>query len=197
IAGGDRVAAAVGLRKASCGSRIGRASAGVAEGLGGSGPLGRRPALGAGWGPGQTPWGAVGWGHHSASSGNPRRPAMDTAGAGDLAFLWVVSCDLGGLCLVRCTTQAGAPMNAIMSRVRRFLVDEDGPTAVEYAVILALIIVACIAVTQGLGTSVSGTFARLAAALGQHVGPSGPGAPLNLQPERRWSVATTPEPGAP
>ena len=69
-------------------------------------------------------------------------------------------------------------MNAILSRARRFLAGENGPTAVEYAVMLALIIVACIAVIQGLGTSISGTFGGLAAALGQHGGPSGPGAPL-------------------
>ena len=49
-------------------------------------------------------------------------------------------------------------MNAIVSRVRRFLVSEDGPTAVEYAVMLALIIVACVTVVQNLGTSVSSTF---------------------------------------
>ena len=42
--------------------------------------------------------------------------------------------------------------------VRHFLVSEDGPTAVEYAVMLALIIVACVAAIQTLGTSLSSTF---------------------------------------
>lgn len=48
-------------------------------------------------------------------------------------------------------------MNA-MNKVRRFLANEDGPTAVEYAVMLALILVACIAIISNLGTSVSSTF---------------------------------------
>jgi pilus assembly protein Flp/PilA len=52
-------------------------------------------------------------------------------------------------------------MHAFASRVRRFLVSEDGPTAVEYAVMLALIIVACIGIVTSLGTSVSGTFSQV------------------------------------
>jgi len=39
-----------------------------------------------------------------------------------------------------------------------FLKREDGPTAVEYAVMLALIIVVCIAAITTLGTNVKGTF---------------------------------------
>lgn len=42
-------------------------------------------------------------------------------------------------------------MKTFLNRVRQFLTSEDGPTAVEYAVMLALIVVACIAVVQGLG----------------------------------------------
>ncbi len=49
-------------------------------------------------------------------------------------------------------------MKAITRRVREFLVSEDGPTATEYAVMLALIIVVAIAAIQTLGTSVSSTF---------------------------------------
>ena len=40
----------------------------------------------------------------------------------------------------------------------RFLHDEDGPTAVEYAVMLALIIVVCITAITALGTNASNTF---------------------------------------
>jgi pilus assembly protein Flp/PilA len=47
------------------------------------------------------------------------------------------------------------------TRIQRFLASEDGPTAVEYAVMLALIIVVCITVIQSLGTSVSGTFSAV------------------------------------
>jgi pilus assembly protein Flp/PilA len=39
-----------------------------------------------------------------------------------------------------------------------FLKREDGPTAVEYAVMLALIIVVCIVAITALGTNASGTF---------------------------------------
>jgi len=46
----------------------------------------------------------------------------------------------------------------LASKVRRFLTSEDGPTAVEYAVMLALILVACISIVRLLGTSVSTTF---------------------------------------
>jgi pilus assembly protein Flp/PilA len=49
----------------------------------------------------------------------------------------------------------------IISRVHRFLINDDGPTAVEYAVMLALILVACITIVQSLGTSVSGVFSSV------------------------------------
>jgi len=40
----------------------------------------------------------------------------------------------------------------------KFLQDESGPTAVEYAVMLALIIVVCIAAVVTLGQNASSTF---------------------------------------
>ena len=43
-------------------------------------------------------------------------------------------------------------MQAFATKVRHFLTSEDGPTAVEYAVMLALIIVACITVVTTLGS---------------------------------------------
>ncbi len=49
-------------------------------------------------------------------------------------------------------------MKAIVSRVREFMVNEDGPTATEYAVMLALIIVVAIAAITTLGQSVDATF---------------------------------------
>ncbi len=52
-------------------------------------------------------------------------------------------------------------MKAFASQVRRFMVSEDGPTAVEYAVMLALILVACITIVTTLGTSVSSTFSKV------------------------------------
>jgi pilus assembly protein Flp/PilA len=44
----------------------------------------------------------------------------------------------------------------------QFLKAEDGPTAVEYAVMLALIIVVCITAVTTLGTKASGTFTNVA-----------------------------------
>ena len=44
----------------------------------------------------------------------------------------------------------------------RFLKNEDGPTAVEYAVMLALIIVVCIGAITTLGTNASNTFNYIA-----------------------------------
>ena len=52
-------------------------------------------------------------------------------------------------------------MSKFVSNVKRFLVSEDGPTAVEYAVMLALILVACITIIQTLGTSMSSTFNKV------------------------------------
>lgn len=41
-----------------------------------------------------------------------------------------------------------------------FLKREDGPTAVEYAVMLALIIVVCVTAIATLGSNTNGTFAN-------------------------------------
>lgn len=56
-------------------------------------------------------------------------------------------------------------MNAL-NKVRQFLADESGPTAVEYAVMLALIIVACITIVRTLGTTASTTFNSVNTELG-------------------------------
>ena len=42
-----------------------------------------------------------------------------------------------------------------------FLKNEDGPTAVEYAVMLALIIVVCIAAISTLGSNANNTFTKV------------------------------------
>ena len=49
-------------------------------------------------------------------------------------------------------------MRRIKNAVMNFLKREDGPTAVEYAVMLALIIVVCIAAISALGSNASNTF---------------------------------------
>ncbi len=56
-------------------------------------------------------------------------------------------------------------MRSLTQKVRRFLVSEDGPTAVEYAVMLALIIIVCLTAIQAVGTNASTTFTNVAATL--------------------------------
>lgn len=43
-----------------------------------------------------------------------------------------------------------------------FLQREDGPTAVEYAVMLALIVVVCLAAISAIGTGASASFNKVA-----------------------------------
>jgi pilus assembly protein Flp/PilA len=50
--------------------------------------------------------------------------------------------------------------------VADFLKREDGPTAVEYAVMLALIIVVCIGAITTLGTNAKTTFTSVGNAVG-------------------------------
>jgi len=49
--------------------------------------------------------------------------------------------------------------------VRRFLGEDDGPTAVEYAVMLSLIVVVCITAIQSIGGSANSTFQSVATQL--------------------------------
>lgn len=48
-----------------------------------------------------------------------------------------------------------------MNRVKEFLRSEDGPTATEYAVMLALIIIVALAAITTLGTTVKGIFTNV------------------------------------
>ncbi len=45
-----------------------------------------------------------------------------------------------------------------MNLIKKFLQSEDGPTAVEYAVMLALIVVVCIGTISAVGTKVNTSF---------------------------------------
>ena len=56
-------------------------------------------------------------------------------------------------------------MQSLLRSVKRFLQKEDGPTAVEYAVMLALIIVVCIGAVTTLGSKASQTFSNVGAAI--------------------------------
>jgi pilus assembly protein Flp/PilA len=57
-------------------------------------------------------------------------------------------------------------MSQLFAGVARFLRDEDGPTVVEYAVMLALIIVVCVTAIQMLGTNANNTFSYLGTQVG-------------------------------
>jgi pilus assembly protein Flp/PilA len=52
-------------------------------------------------------------------------------------------------------------MPCITSRVARFLTSEDGPTPVEYAFKLSLILVACASVITNLGRAVNTRFGQV------------------------------------
>ena len=49
--------------------------------------------------------------------------------------------------------------------MKRFLKSEDGPTAVEYAVMLALIVIVCLTAIQSIGTNAKSTFQKVATQL--------------------------------
>lgn len=53
-------------------------------------------------------------------------------------------------------------MRSLTRSLVTFLKKEDGPTAVEYAVMLALIIVVCIAAITTLGSNANNTFSSVA-----------------------------------
>ncbi len=56
-------------------------------------------------------------------------------------------------------------MNQVLNRFKSFIKSEDGPTATEYAVMLALIIIVALGAITGLGTTVSGIFTTVDGAL--------------------------------
>jgi pilus assembly protein Flp/PilA len=58
-------------------------------------------------------------------------------------------------------------LTSLLRSAHRFLADEDGPTAVEYAVMLALIIVVCITAITALGTNANNTFSYISTQVGK------------------------------
>jgi pilus assembly protein Flp/PilA len=50
-------------------------------------------------------------------------------------------------------------------QLRHFLASEDGPTAVEYAVMLALIVIVCLVSITAIGNNANATFDSIATAL--------------------------------
>ena len=56
-------------------------------------------------------------------------------------------------------------MKSLAKKMQRFLTSEDGPTAVEYAVMLALIIIVCLAAINTIGQNAKTTFTNVGASL--------------------------------
>ncbi len=56
-------------------------------------------------------------------------------------------------------------MKNLTLKVQRFLKSEDGPTAVEYAVMLALIVVVCLSTITTIGTRANTVFNNISNAL--------------------------------
>ena len=56
-------------------------------------------------------------------------------------------------------------MQNFLKRTKSFLKSEDGPTATEYAVMLALIIIVALGAITGLGTTVDTIFTNVDSAL--------------------------------
>lgn len=53
-------------------------------------------------------------------------------------------------------------MKNVLQSVKKFLKSEDGPTAVEYAVMLALIVIVCLTAIRAVGTNASARFNDIA-----------------------------------
>jgi pilus assembly protein Flp/PilA len=53
-------------------------------------------------------------------------------------------------------------MEQIITKLRRFLADEGGPTAVEYAVMLSLIVLVCLSAITTIGSKASSVFSKIA-----------------------------------
>lgn len=56
-------------------------------------------------------------------------------------------------------------MKNITNSIKQFLASEDGPTAVEYAVMLALIVIVCLTAIGTIGTNANTKFEAVGTAL--------------------------------
>lgn len=56
-------------------------------------------------------------------------------------------------------------MKSFAHSLKQFLASEDGPTAVEYAVMLALIVIVCLTAIQAIGTNANTKFETVRDAL--------------------------------
>ena len=68
--------------------------------------------------------------------------------------------------LCRCKQRERSSLMLFLKKMQRFLVSDDGPTAVEYAVMLALIVIVCLAAIGTIGTNANTTFTNVANSIG-------------------------------
>ena len=61
--------------------------------------------------------------------------------------------------------KASAPMSTVLASVKRFLRSEDGPTAVEYAIMLSMILVVCIPAVMNIGQTNNSNMQTINAAM--------------------------------
>lgn len=52
-------------------------------------------------------------------------------------------------------------MKKFITKVQKFMQSEDGPTAVEYAIMLALIVIVCLTAIQAVGTTANTAFQQI------------------------------------
>ncbi len=57
-------------------------------------------------------------------------------------------------------------MKTLLTKIKNFIREEEGASAVEYGLLVALIAVAIIAAVTALGTSLSGMFTSVATTIG-------------------------------
>jgi pilus assembly protein Flp/PilA len=95
---------------------------------------------------------------HAARIASPRTWREDSPGGSPESFL--------DASYFLWTRKEVTMSSRIANAVVRFLIHEDGPTAVEYAVMLALIIVVCIFAITALGTNANATFTTVGTAIG-------------------------------
>ena len=57
-------------------------------------------------------------------------------------------------------------MKSFALNIKKFLQSEDGPTAVEYAVMLALIVIVCLTAISQIGTNANTQFQNVSSSLG-------------------------------
>ena len=52
-------------------------------------------------------------------------------------------------------------MKSFITKVQKFMQSEDGPTAVEYAIMLALIVIVCLTAIQAVGQAANSAFEQV------------------------------------